>query len=281
LISWEAVLPHNYLLIDSGKGEKLERFADHLLIRPCPQALWLPQKPQEWERADARFTRLEERGTWQSKRPLPKSWTVALEGVTLKVAPTDFGHLGVFPEHAAHWSWMNPLLRRGSKVLHLFAYSGGATLAAAQAGASVCHVDSAKGMVDWARENAALNQLETAPIRWIVDDAVKFMKREVKRNSFYDAIILDPPTFGRGAQGEVFKIEDEILPLLELCKALLTPTPAFILFSCHTPGFTPTVLHHLFSQVFRGKGKIDAGEMLLSSPVALSIPSGTYLRWTL
>lgn len=265
-----------YKLIDSGEGEKFEQFGDYCLIRPCSQAVW--RKTQSWDRADAIFSR-EEKGGWKKHRPLPASWTITLDSLCLKIAPTDFGHLGVFPEHAAHWPWIRSRLKAGMKMLHLFAYSGGATLAAAQTGASVCHLDASKGMVEWARENCTLNGLEKAPIRWIVDDAVKFLKREIKRRSFYDAIVLDPPTFGRGAQGEVFKIEEEILPLLELCKSVLTENPSFILFSCHTLGFTPIALRHLFTQLFP-KGKIEAEEMLLTSPGALAVPSGTYLKWT-
>ena len=190
----------------------------------------------------------------------------------MKIAPTDFGHLWVFPEHASLWGWMQERLSPSTKVLNLFAYSGGATLAALQKGASVCHLDASKGMVDWARENAALNGLTSAPARWIVDDAIKFLRREVKRGNRYDGILLDPPTFGRGSKGEVFKIERDIQPLLELCKELLTESPKFLIFSCHTPGFTPIVLKHLLGQFF--DAPIEAYEMLLESEEAYSIPSG-------
>ncbi len=168
---------------------------------------------------------------------------------------------------------MRPLLNKSCRILNLFAYSGGVTLAAAQEGAQVCHLDASKGMVDWARKNAALNQLEKAPIRWIVDDAIKFLKREKKRGSFYDGIILDPPTFGRGSQGEVFKIENDIMPLLELCSELLSEKPKFVIFSCHTPGFTPLCMRHLLGQTMP-KGHIEVGEMALHSPGAIAIPSG-------
>jgi 23S rRNA (cytosine1962-C5)-methyltransferase len=173
---------------------------------------------------------------------------------------------------------MRLLVTNKSRILNLFAYSGGVTFAAAQQGAQVCHLDASKGMVDWARQNAALNQLQDAPIRWIVDDALKFLRREKKRESLYDGIILDPPTFGRGSQGEVFKIEQDILPLLEACKEVLVKEPRFVIFSCHTPGFTPLVLRHLIEQVFP-KGRIDTGEMMLHSEGALSIPSGAFARW--
>jgi 23S rRNA (cytosine1962-C5)-methyltransferase len=212
-------------------------------------------------------------------KKIPKTWSVMHGGVVFKIAPTDFGHLGLFPEHADLWESMRGLLKKSSRVLNLFAYSGGVTLAAAQAEAEVCHLDASKGRVDWARENAALNELAKAPIRWIVDDALKFLRREKKRESFYDAIILDPPTFGRGSQGEVFKIERDIMPLLELCAELLTKKPLFVFFSCHTPGFTPLALRHLLGQTMP-KGSIEVGEMALHSPGAVSIPSGSFAKWT-
>ena len=263
----------HYQLLDSGDGHKWERFGPYTLMRPCSQAVWRPStKPV----VDAQFTRDEK---WAFQKKLPKSWTMIHGGVEFQIAPTDFGHLGLFPEHADLWEGVRPLIKKGSRVLNLFAYSGGATLAAAQQGGSVCHLDASKGMVDWARENGALNQLQQAPIRWIVDDALKFLKREKKRGSFYDGIILDPPTFGRGSQGEVFKIEQDVMPLLQLCRDLLTPDPLFIIFSCHTPGFTPLCLRHLLSQTMP-TGKILDGEMVLHSPGALSIPSGSFAKWT-
>lgn len=261
-----------YELLDSGEGKKWERFGPYVLQRPCPQAVWLSErKVQE----DAFFVR-EKGNRWTFKIKMPASWQIELKGVTFKISPTDFGHLGVFPEHASLWDWMRPHVKKGMRVLNLFAYSGGATLAAAQEGAEVCHLDASKGMVDWARENARLNHLEKAPIRWIVDDAGKFLKREMKRGSLYDAIILDPPTFGRGAKGEVFKIEEEIVPLLQMCKAVLSKKPSFFVFSCHTPGFTPTVLKTLLEKTFAKKG--ESGEMLLESNTTCPIPSGSFAR---
>jgi 23S rRNA (cytosine1962-C5)-methyltransferase len=263
----------DYQLLDSGDTQKLERFGEFTLLRPCGQAVWRNSLKQT---GDAIFNRDEK---WIFHKKLPQSWTVLHCGVEFKIAPTDFGHLGLFPEHGDLWQWMRPLVKKGSRILNLFAYSGGVTLAAAQEGAEVCHLDASKGMVDWARENAALNHLQKAPIRWIVDDALKFLRREQKRESFYDGIILDPPTFGRGSQGEVFKIERDILPLLELCRSLLTKQPLFVVFSCHTPGFTPLCMHHLMAQTMP-KGKIEVGEMMLHSPNTLSIPSGSFAKWT-
>ena len=262
----------SYQLLDSGDGYKFERFGEISLLRPCAQAVWQPStKPSP----DAHFTRDEK---WAVLKKLPKSWEVAHGGVTFKIAPTDFGHLGLFPEHADLWQWMRPFIKKGRRILNLFAYSGGVTMAAAQEGAEVCHLDASKGMVDWARENAALNKLQNAPIRWIVDDALKFLRREKKRGSFYDGIILDPPTFGRGAQGEVFKIEQDINPLLQLCRELLTQDPLFVIFSCHTPGFTPICMEHLLTQTMP-KGNVESGEMALHSPGVFSIPSGSFAKW--
>jgi 23S rRNA (cytosine1962-C5)-methyltransferase len=245
-----------------------------MLIRPCPQALWRPQHQEEWKKADAIFSR-EPQNLWQFVRPLPPSWIVSVGEVKFKISLTDFGHLGVFPEHADLWMKMRPWIRENMKVLNLFAYSGGVTMAAAQEKAFVCHLDASKGMVDWARENAAINQLSQAPIRWIVDDAIKFLKREVKRQSFYDAIILDPPTFGRGNKGEIFKIERDLMMLLELCRDVLSPHRKWIILSCHTSDLSPLVLRNILSQIFGSDG-IEAGEMMLKSMQSFSIPSGSY-----
>lgn len=262
-----------YELLDSGNEEKLERFGDYTLIRPCPQALWKPQTPKLWNGAHATFKR------GKGWKGLPKEWTVHFNTLQFKIVPTDFGHLGLFPEHAEHWEWMGRHLKPQSEILNLFAYSGAATLFLAQQGHTVCHLDAAKGMIDWARDNAALNSLEKAPIRWIVDDALKFLRREIKRKRKYDALLLDPPSFGRGAQGQVFKIERDLPLLLELCQAVLTPRPSFILLTCHTPGLTPKVLHNLLSQTFPQLA-IQSGEMLVQSQ-SFPLPSGCFARGSL
>lgn len=281
------MLENQYLLIDSGNGRKLERFGPYLLARPCSQAVWMPQiSEDEWSQADAIFSR-EQENKWIQKRVLPEAWEIEVAGLRFKLSSTDFGHLGIFPEQKTFWEWIQKTIRTHVKfgyqprVLNLFAYSGGATLAAAKAGASVCHLDASKGMVSWARENAALNGLEKAPIRWIVEDVKKFLAREQKRGSLYDAIILDPPSFGRGAKGEIFKIEDAIVPLLNDCRSLLSDHPLFILFSCHTPGFTPLAMQHLMTQSMSGlEGKIEVGEMVLSGKKStFDVPSGTYAKW--
>jgi 23S rRNA (cytosine1962-C5)-methyltransferase len=267
----------SYALIDSGYQQKLERFGAFTLIRPCSQAIWKPSLTK-WK-ADAVFSR-DEGSHWEYKQQLPKNWVVTIENVRFKVAPTDFGHLGVFPEHSLLFASMKKLLisRVTPRVLNLFAYSGGATLACAQAGAKVCHVDASKGMITWARENAELNTLLDKPIRWIVEDVKKFLHKEIKRGSLYEAIILDPPSFGRGNKGEVFKIEKDLIELFDLCKNLLSKQPLFLLFTTHTPGITPVVMRNLMQQLLP-RGKIDSEELLLPSEHGFSIPYGSFAWW--
>ncbi|MEM8727906.1 MAG: class I SAM-dependent methyltransferase [Chlamydiota bacterium] len=263
----------DYTLIDSGDKQKLERFGDYSLIRPSPQALWKPEAPELWSSADSTF----ERGKkWDG---LPKSWTIHYKMLRLKIVPTYFGHLGFFPEHARHWNWMEKKLKPDSEILNLFAYSGATTLYLAKKGYRVCHLDAAKGMIDWARENVALNTVEKGSIRWIIDDAIKFLRREIKRQRKYDAILLDPPSFGRGSQGQIFKIERDLPSLLQLCKGVLKTNPAFIVLTCHTAGLTPTILHHLLQQTFPGLS-IESGETVLSSQT-LPLPSGCFARGSL
>jgi 23S rRNA (cytosine1962-C5)-methyltransferase len=278
---------NRYRLVDSGKGRKLERFGPYLLSRPCSQAVWQPQlSEKEWHKADATFSR-EQENKWTHKRSLPDTWHIEVAGLIFKISTTDFGHLGIFPEQKPFWEWIQTTIKAHvtstfkPRVLNLFAYSGGSTLAAAKAGAAVCHLDASKGMVSWARENAALNRLEQAPIRWIVEDVKKFLARELKRGSRYEGIILDPPSFGRGTKGEIFKIEEEIVGLLQDCRHLLSDRPLFILFSCHTLGFSPLVMQHLMTQAMQGlKGRLDVGEMVLSGEQSVfDVPSGTYARW--
>jgi len=265
-----------YALIDSGNQKKLERFGEICLVRPCSQALWKPSLLLEWDKAHAQFSR-EERQAWEGE--LPKDWIVAHDGLMFKLKGTDFGHLGIFPEHSFLWTWASDLVkkRRGARILNLFAYSGGATLALARAGAEVCHVDASFGMVQWARENAALNGLEKHPIRWIVDDVMKFLKREMRRKKYYDGILLDPPSFGRGAKGEVFKIERDLSELLFLCKELLSEKPLFLATSNHTSGITPTVLRHLHEEVL--PGPFEVGELLLKAKHGRDLPTGTFAMW--
>ena len=275
----------DYELIDSGNGEKLERFGDYTLARPCSQAIWSQSKDKQsqWLQADASFNR--KNGlNWTGRDQLPSEWTIHINGIQMKIATTDFGHIGLFPETIALWTKIQEKIKASEKsaqepfhFLNLFAYSGGATMAAAQSGAHCCHVDASKGMVQWARENAQLNQLEDRPIRWIVDDVNKFLKREIKRGRKYDGILLDPPSFGRGRSGELYKIESAIVETLENVKKVYREGKGFVLLTSHTPGFTPTVLSNLLKKTFI-KGNISQGEMLLGESESnnLNIPSGTW-----
>lgn len=274
---------NGYELLDSGNGAKLERFGDVVLARPCAQAVWQPQRPALWKTADATFDR-EDGNRWHGRRRLPKEWPIDVDGTRFRLSGTDFGHLGIFPEQRAQWAWIRETVAaapRPPRVLNLFAYSGGSTLAAARAGAEVCHLDASRGMVQWARANAALNGLESHPIRWIVDDAHKFLNREVRRGRRYDGIILDPPTYGRGGNGETYKIERDLTETLRLCRALLSDAPCFLLLSAHTPGHTPVVLSNVLTQALRGLGgAVASGEMLLSGAEdVFPLPSGAYARW--
>ena len=274
--------PHipDYELIDSGDGQKLEGFGDYVLRRPCSQAMWRTTLGEaEWRRADASFDR-EDGNRWHGRGNLPKEWNIETAGVKFKLGGTDFGHLGIFPEQRAQWKWIRETVRENggarNAVLNLFAYSGGSTLAGALGGAEACHLDASKGMVEWARENAALNGLADRPIRWIVDDAHKFMQREVRRARKYDAVILDPPTFGRGANKEMYKIERDLKTTLSLVKELLSDNPLFVLFSSHTPGVSQIVAENMLSQVFPG-AETESGEMLLEGK-SLQCPSGIFCR---
>ncbi len=267
-----------YELLDSGDGRKFERFGDIRLVRPCSQAMWRPQlSPAEWGKADASFDR-EEGNAWHGRARLPKEWTIETAGIRFRLSGTDFGHLGIFPEQRASWRWLRGVVKKGMSVLNLFAYSGGSTMASALSGASVCHVDAAKGMVEWARKNAALNGLDGHPIRWIVDDAHAFMRREIRRGHRYDGIILDPPTFGRGANGQLYKIERDLKETLSLVRDLLSEKPAFVLFSSHTPGLTLKVAENILSQAFP-RAACAAEEMCLEGP-RLPCPSGLSCRVT-
>ena len=274
-----------YELLDSGNGKKLERYGGIILDRPCAQAVWGPQDSNLWNQATARFDRVGGLN-WEGRSHVSKPWNVEIAGVTMKLSATDFGHIGVFPETRALWKWIRETLDeqakkkdRPLKFLNLFAYSGGATLAAAQSGAQCCHLDASKGMVEWARENAALNELQDAPIRWIVDDVIKFLRREVKRGNRYDGILLDPPSFGRGKKGELYKIEDQLMTTLDLVHEVLSDDPAFVILTSHTPGFSPTVLSNLLRQ-YHKTGSFECGEMLLTGkPEANELPNGNWSRW--
>jgi 23S rRNA (cytosine1962-C5)-methyltransferase len=284
-------MPTGYTLLDSGEMQKLEQIGPYLLVRPAPQAIWTPRLPRgAWEKAEGVYVRESEGGghwTWKSK--IKREFDVLFNSLALEIHLTNFGHLGLFPEQAENWDWLRGLIRarmkrtndRNLHVLNLFGYTGGSTLAASQAGAHVVHLDAAKGVVDWARKNAQLCNLDERPIRWIVDDALKFVKREQRRKTFYQGIILDPPSFGRGPQGEVFKIEKDLIPLLEACGEILGGDALFVLYSCHTPGFTPITLANQLSElVGKRGGTLESGEMTVAETGGRLLPSGTYARWS-
>lgn len=278
----------DYELLDSGAFQKLERFGEVVLSRPCAQAVWRQMLPASvWNKATATFFR-EGGNQWRGRDRLPATWEIDVDGSRFQLSSTDFGHLGIFPEQRDQWRRIREVCGayrkkhgRAARVLNLFAYSGGSTLAAAHAGAEVCHVDASKGMVEWARKNAALNALEDKPIRWIVDDVTKFLERELRRERSYDLVILDPPSYGRGAKGEVFKIENDLPPLLALIGRLMSNIQLGVLLSCHTPELTPISLHHLLLQQFGAKGgTLEQGEMVLrGNETVLPVPSGGFCWW--
>lgn len=281
---------NEYVLLDSGNEMKLERVGEYTLIRPSPQAIWRPQLPQaDWNRADAIFTRSAEgSGTWEWRSKVKREFDIIYNSIIFNIHLTDFGHLGLFPEQAANWDWLRKIVRkrlvrtgyRNLHILNLFGYTGGSTLACSQAGAHLIHLDAAKGVVDWARKNTQQCRMEDRPIRWLVEDAMKYVEREMRRNHTYQGIILDPPSFGRGPKGEVFKIEKDLMPLLEGCQALLAKDALFMLYTCHTPGFTPITLENqLLSMLTDRNGSLESGEMLLTAQSGRQLPSGSYARW--
>lgn len=278
-----------YRLLDCGDGLKHERWGPYTLVRPDPQIIW-PRHGRapgaRWEEWDGFYHRSDRGGgKWEFRRPLPEHWRISYAplGLTFKIHPTSFKHTGLFPEQAVNWEWFTAKIKAAGavSVLNLFGYTGAATVAAAAAGASVCHVDAAEGMVKWCRENAALSGLADAPIRYIVDDCLKFVRRELKRGRRYDAIIMDPPTYGRGSTGEMWRLEDHLWELLGECRALLSDRPLFFLINAYTARLSPTVVANLLAELFDGRGGlITAGEVGL--PVARDgkvLPCGIYGRW--
>ncbi len=261
---WLADNWKDYEVIDCSKGEKLERWGDYILVRPDPQVIWdTPRKEKGWHKMNAHYHRSKKGGGEWEFFDLPQQWSIHYRSLTFQLKPFSFKHTGLFPEQAANWDWFSELIKKAGrpvKVLNLFAYTGGATIAAAAAGASVTHVDASKGMVTWAKENAASSGLADAPIRWIVDDCVKFVEREIRRGNHYDAIIMDPPSYGRGPKGEIWKIEESIHPLVKLCAQLLVDRPLFFLINSYTTGLQPAVLSYLIGtelQPIPGKGTAD------------------------
>ncbi len=282
---WLADNWKDYEVIDCSKGEKLERWGDYILVRPDPQVIWdTPRKEKGWHRMNAHYHRSKKGGGEWEFFDLPQQWSIHYRSLTFQLKPFSFKHTGLFPEQAANWDWFSELIKKAGrpvKVLNLFAYTGGATIAAAAAGASVTHVDASKGMVTWAKENAASSGLADAPIRWIVDDCVKFVEREIRRGNHYDAIIMDPPSYGRGPKGEIWKIEESIHPLVKLCAQLLVDRPLFFLINSYTTGLQPAVLSYLIgTELKRFPGKVTADEIGLPvSSNGLTLPCGASGRF--
>ncbi len=280
----------SYALLDSGEGMKLERFGSFVLSRPDPEALWPKRLPEaEWEQADAVYTRKGASGSWKTRTDFPKQWTIAYGGLSLELRPTSFKHVGLFPEQLSHWQWLAEKIAAAQKAgkgeiraLNLFAYTGGATLALAKAGASVTHVDSSKVAIDWARQNAALSGLEDAPVRWIEDDALKFLRREQKRGNKYDVIVMDPPAFGHGAGSALWKIERDFYELFALAKSLLSDTPVAFVVNGYTAGYSPlTLLNNVRKIADMFGGTAESGELAVPEEGSERLlPAGVFARWS-
>ncbi len=267
-------MPTDYELLDSGDFEKLERFGDHIIRRPSPGAVWTRQSHPKWERPDAIFIRHSTGdGSWKGlSKSLPNQWNINVEGLIFQIERTPFGHLGIFPEQKENWIEFQKI-KKPLRVLNLFAYTGGSTIACAKSNCIVTHVDASKTSTTWARINSKLNGLSEAPIRYIVEDVNAFVKREIRRNSKYDAIILDPPSFGRGKKAQIWKIEEHLNPLLFDLKDLLSNTPEFICLSSHSTGYTPKALENMLQNVFQ-PNRTSAKEMLLTGQTQSALPSG-------
>ena len=283
---WIADHWKDYEVIDTSCGEKLERWGRYILLRPDPQVIWKTEKNvPEWNRLNGHYHRSSKGGGEWEFFKLPEEWTISYRELNFRLKPFSFKHTGLFPEQAVNWDWCSERIReagRPVKVLNLFAYTGGATLAAASAGASVTHVDASKGMVTWAKENAAASHLEDAPVRWLVDDCVKVVEREIRRGNKYDGIIMDPPSYGRGPKGEIWKIEESIYPFVELAAKLLSDDALFFLINSYTTGLQPAVLSYMLNAVIQKKrgGEVQSSEIGLPvSSNGLVLPCGATGRW--
>jgi 23S rRNA (cytosine1962-C5)-methyltransferase len=275
-----------YEILDMANGEKLERWGEYILIRPDPQIIWNEKlNPDLWKKAHAHYHRSKTGGgEWEYKKKMPDSWQVKYKELTFNLKPMGFKHTGLFPEQAINWDFMINKIkdskRKDVKVLNLFAYTGGATVACSYAGASVCHVDSSKGMTAWAKENIESSGLSNKPVRFIIDDVIKFVQREIRRGNKYDAIIMDPPSYGRGASGEVWNIEDNLYHLVKLCSELLSDDPLFFLINSYTTGLSPTILSNILELTINHKGYVSNGEVGLAMKDSnLILPCGIYGRW--
>ena len=290
---WIADGWNDYEVLDTSAGEKLERWGDYILVRPDPQVIWnTPHKVREWKQKNGHDHRSNKGGGQWEFFDLPEQWEISYGNLKFHLKPFHFKHTGLFPEQAVNWEWSGNLIREAKKknpgkeikVLNLFAYTGGATVACADAGAAVTHVDASKGMVTWAKENAAASGLANAPIRYLVDDCVKFVEREIRRGNHYDAIIMDPPSYGRGPKGEIWKIEEKIFPLVQLCTKVLADKPLFFLINSYTTGLQPAVLSYMLNLELKSRfgGTVEADEIGL--PVrgkqGLVLPCGASGRWS-
>ncbi len=283
---WRSDKWKDFEVIDCSDGEKLERWGKYTLVRPDPQAIWHTKREHPaWKNPDARYSRSSQGGGKWDKNRLPQNWQVNYGELTFNIKPMNFKHTGLFPEQAANWDYaMNKIRNAGRpvNVLNLFAYTGGATVACAKAGANVCHVDAAKGMVAWAKENAKASGLEEAPIRWIIDDCIKFVEREIRRGRKYDAIIMDPPSYGRGPSGEVWKLEDNLFPFVDLCAGVLSDDPLFVIINSYTTGLSPSTLTYIAETVFTKRFGGHSVSDELGLPVSengLALPCGAACRW--
>jgi len=275
----------DYALLDSGAGEKLERYGTQVLVRPDPQVLWPKNDVAQWGSADGRFVREGTTGKWLWRAGSVKEWGIGYSGLRFLVRPNSFKHTGLFPEQAANWAWVRGLIAASAapvSVLNLFAYTGGATMAAAQAGASVTHVDASKTAVAWARENAVASGLADKPIRWLTEDVLAFVRREIKRGVKYDGIIMDPPSFGRGPDGQVWHIEEDFMPLIALCRELLSEKPLFFIANGYAAGYAPLAFAYNLQPLESAfDGEVEYGELHLAELGGKrELPSGIYARWT-
>ena len=284
---WIADQWKDYEVLDCSDGEKLERWGNYILVRPDPQVIWQTKRADRlWSGYDARYARSSSGGGRWSQHSLPDRWTIGYRDLTFNVKPMNFKHTGIFPEQAANWDFIDEKIRSAGRpvsVLNLFAYTGGATIAAAAAGASVCHVDAAKGMVAWAKEIAKSSGLEDRPSRYIVDDCAKFVEREIRRGRRYDAVIMDPPSYGRGPSGEIWKLEKDLYPFVSLVAGVLSDDPLFMIINSYTTGLAPSVLGYILDSIVGKKfgGHSECGELGLPvTDSGLVLPCGSTGRWT-
>lgn len=277
----------DYEILDMANGEKLERLKNVILVRPDPQIIWTQKSfPEKWKNVNAKYHRSSTGGgNWEYNKKMPDAWQIKYKNLTFNIKPMGFKHTGLFPEQAVNWDWMIEKIQKANreiKVLNLFAYTGGATVACSYAGAQVCHVDSSKGMVAWAKENIQASGLQDRPVRYIVDDVIKFVNREIRRGNKYDAIIMDPPSYGRGANGEVWKFEENLPELVNLCTQVLSDKPLFFLINSYTTGISSTVLQNILELTVskKYKGKVSNGEIgLPMTNSKMVLPCGIYGRW--